>query len=128
MKLTPKKISGMVHYEDEPKASKKSKQSNKLPSDEYKPLFPPMRFQVREYSTYKDPNKKVKVFLEVSVKRLGEDDDEAPVCVFISMYQESEKYTGYLKGKCTYFPLEEIATVIEYLQDTLDTADELNLF
>ena len=90
--------------EQKKEAAPKKKQENKLPPDEYKPMFEPTRFLVRETPSRKDPTKVVKQYIEISVKRF--DDDEALPHVWLQMYQESEFYTGYLKGKSVNLPLE----------------------
>lgn len=128
MKLKPT-IKGMKNL---PKAEEPKKESpapkkteNKLPSDEYKPMFPPMRFLVRETRSYKDPTKVVKQFVELSVKRF--DDDEAMPMVYITMYQESEFYTGYLKGKTVHFPLEMLYDVIDNLTELSEECDKRHI-
>lgn len=104
---------------------KKKKGENKLPSNEYKPLFEPVRLLVKETPSQKDPTKVVKQYVEVSVKRFGDEDDIVnPVCVWISMYQESEFYTGYLKGKSVYFPLEALYEVLDGLNKIDEECDK----
>lgn len=118
MKLKPvkrKELKKSVEVQETPKEPK-GKKPNKLPPDGYTPMFPPVRFLVREYASFKNPSKVVKDYIEISVKRW--DDDEAPACCFMAMFRESEAYTGYLKGKTVYFPIEMFADVIEHLQDT----------
>lgn len=119
MKLKPtiKGMKSLPKAEPQEKKQRKS-QVNKLPSDEYKPMFEPIRFLVRETHSSKDPTKVIKQYIEVSVKRF--DDDEALPFVWLQMYQESEIYTGYLRGKCVYLPLEMLYDLIENLQ----TVDE----
>lgn len=129
MKLKPikrkelKKSVEVAPVQEEPK--KKEKKPNKLPPDGYTPMFPPVRFLVREYSSFKDPMKKVKDYIEISVKRW--DDDEAPACCFMTMYRESEAYTGYLKGKTVHFPIEMFSEVIEKLNDASDECEERHI-
>lgn len=119
MKLKPtiKGMKSLPKAEPQEKKQRKS-QANKLPSDEYKPMFEPIRFLVRETHSSKDPTKVIKQYIEVSVKRF--DDDEALPFVWLQMYQESEIYTGYLRRKCVYLPLEMLYDLIENLQ----TVDE----
>lgn len=130
MKLKPVKrpeLKKKVEF-DKPKEEPRKtggKKANKLPPDGYQPMFPPIRFLVREYPTFKDPTKFNKDYLEISVKRF--DDDEAPACVFIQMYRESETYTGYLRGKCNHFPLEALYEVIEKLQEISDECDKRHI-
>lgn len=116
MKLKPT-IKGMANAKKEEPKKRKS-QENKLPSDEYQPMFPPVRILVRETHSSKDPTKVIKQYVEISVKRF--DDDEALPFVWLQMYQESEFYTGYLKGKTVYFPLEMFYDVL----DALNSIDE----
>lgn len=118
MKLKPviKRIE--TPQEDEPKKVQRKKSENRLPSDEYQPMFPPQRILVREIPSKKDPTKMVKQYVEVSVKRF--DDDAAMPFVWLQMYQESEIYTGYLKGKTVYFPLE----MLYDFKDMIEVIDE----
>lgn len=124
MKLKPvakkeikfKKLS--TPMQDEPKVEepkKKKKQENKLPPDVYHPMFEPIRILVRETPSNKDATKMVKQYLELTVKRY--DDDEALPFVWVQMYQESDFYTGYLKGKTVYLPLEMLYDFIDGLSD-----------
>lgn len=105
----------------EPKQERKQKRES-LPKDEYTPMFPPIRFLVREEPSRKDPTKVVKQYLELSVKRY--DDDAAQPYVWITMYQESEFYTGYLKGKTIYLPLEMLYDLIDNLTELSDECDK----
>ena len=105
----------------EPKQERKQKRES-LPKDEYLPMFPPIRFLVREEPSRKDPTKVVKQYLELSVKRY--DDDAAQPYVWITMYQESEFYTGYLKGKTIYLPLEMLYDLIDNLTELSDECDK----
>ena len=88
-------------------------------------MFPPMRFLVREYPSFKNPEKINRDYIEMSVKRF--DDDEAPACVFVQMYRESEAYTGYLKGKTVHFPISALGDVLENLESVSDKCEELNI-
>lgn len=105
------------------KTTPKKKQENKLPSDEYRPMFPPIRLLVRETRSHKDATKVVKQYLELSVKRFGEDEVNAPM-VYVQMYQESEFYTGYLKGKTIYLPLEFLYDFIDSLTEISEECDK----
>lgn len=114
----PKKVS--------PKSEEPKKRSkNTLPSDEYKPMFPPVRFKVRETPSNKDATKLVKQYVEVSVKRYN--DDTAEPHVWLSMYQESDFYTGYLKGKTVNLPLEMLYDLIDTLNEVSETCDNLKI-
>lgn len=108
----------------EPKQERKQKRES-LPKDEYTPMFPPIRFLVREEPSKKDPTKVVKQYLELSVKRY--DDDAAQPYVWCTMYQESEFYTGYLKGKTVYLPLEMLYDLIDNLTELSDECDKRNI-
>lgn len=127
MKLRPVKRTelkkSVTPQEEHPK--KKEKKENKLPPDGYRPMFPPMRFLVREYPSFKNPEKINRDYIEMSVKRF--DDDEAPACVFVQMYRESEAYTGYLKGKTVHFPISALGDVLENLESVSDKCEELNI-
>lgn len=109
-----------------PQEEKKQRTSNKsLPRDEYTPMFKPIRLLVREEPSKKDPTKVVKQYLELSVKRY--DDDAAQPYVWCTMYQESEFYTGYLKGKTIYLPLEMLYDYIDSLTELSDECDKRNI-
>ena len=127
MKLRPVKRTelkkSVTPQEEQPK--KREKKENKLPPDGYRPMFPPMRFLVREYPSFKNPEKINRDYIEMSVKRF--DDDEAPACVFVQMYRESEAYTGYLKGKTVHFPISALGDVLESLESVSDKCEELNI-
>lgn len=127
MKLRPVKRTelkkSVTPQEEQPK--KREKKENKLPPDGYRPMFPPMRFLVREYPSFKNPEKINRDYIEMSVKRF--DDDEAPACVFVQMYRESEVYTGYLKGKTVHFPISALGDVLENLESVSDKCEELNI-
>lgn len=99
---------------EEKKPRKSSK--NTLPKEGYVPIFEPHRFLVRETASYKDGST-IKQYLEVSVKRIDDDNtDEATPYVWIQMYQESNFYTGYLRGKSVYFPVKALTTLIDVLR------------
>lgn len=119
MKLKPVK---KVVKTEEPKETRKTRKKgeNTLPPDDYTPLFPPIRFLVRE--TPSRHGGVVKQYFELSVKRF--DDDESPVCLWIQMYQESDFYTGYLKGKTVYLPLKSLNTMLEGIEDVFNEVDE----
>lgn len=121
-KLKPVMSEEVVEKKSEVKKTSKSKKGNTLPPDEYKPMFEPSRFLVRETQSTKDPTKVIKQYLELSVKRY--DDDEALPFVWIQMYQESDFYTGYLKGKTVYLPLSVLNDLIEELTDLGEECEE----
>ena len=130
MKLKPTKkgLKNLIKEEvkEEPKkTSKRGKKENSLPSDEYKPMFDPIRFLVRETRSNKDSTKMIKQYVELSVKRFN--DDAAMPYVWISMYQESEFYTGYLKGHTAYLPLEMLYDLIDNLTELSETCDRLKI-
>ena len=125
MKLKPVKKLQKLVLETPKKTTTNKKQESKLPPDEYKPMFEPMRILVRETPSHKDPAKVVKQYLELSVKRY--DDEEALPFVWVQMYQESEFYTGYLKGKTIYLPLEMLYDFIDALNDLSEEADKRHI-
>lgn len=124
MKLKPTKLAKRPTQYEEPKketaTTSKKKTENKLPPDEYKPMFEPTRLLLREIK--KEDGTSTKQYLEISVKRF--DDDEALPFVWMSMYQESPRYTGYLKGKTTHMPLSMLDTVIEALSEISEECDK----
>ena len=123
MKLKP--IKKKLVVEEEVKEPKKKKSSgNKLPSDQYKPLLPPKRILVREFPQ-KNTAKMGKMYVEISVKRYGEDEVNAPE-VYIQMYQETDFYTGYRKGG-SHFPLESLYDIIDLLSELSEECDEHNI-
>lgn len=117
MKLRPVKRKVEAPPPPPPKKERK-KSKNTLPSDEYKPIYEPIRFLVSDKASNKDPEKRVKHYLEVKIVR-SNDEFGLPMCQ-ISTYQESEFYTGYLKGKSITLPVSEIATLTETLSDLED--------
>lgn len=124
MKL--KKIKRLAVEEQKAPEEKKPRKSsaNKLPPDGYTPLFEPKRILVRETHSWKD-NSLIKQYLEISAKRIDDDNkDEATPYVWIQMYQESDFYTGYLKGKTVYLPLEMLYDLIDTLNEFSEECDE----
>ncbi len=107
---------------EEPEVQKTPKKKSKLPKDGYTPLLPPKRFLVREFESLKDPDRIVKHYAEISVKRFDGDVENAP-SVYIQMYQESDFYTGYLKGRCVSVPLSEVYTLIEELENLAEECE-----
>ena len=103
----------------------RKKKTRTLPPDVYYPMFEPIRILVRETPSQKDPSKMVRQYLELSVKRY--DDDEALPFVWIQMYQESEFYTGYMKGKTVYLPLEMLNDLIDGLDDLNEECEERHI-
>lgn len=116
MKLKPT-IKGLSQSQIEEPRHRKHK-DNKLPPDGYRPMFSPIRFLVRETPSKNNINKVVKQYVEISVKRFEDDDDivNEPY-IWLQMYQESEFYTGYLKGKTVYLPLAMLYDLIENLHN-----------
>ena len=110
-------------YHEEPKKKKSS--GNKLPSDSYKPLLPPKRILVREFPQ-KNTAKMGKMYVEISVKRYGEDEVNAPE-VYIQMYQESDFYTGYRKGG-SHFPLELLYDIMDLLSELSEECDKHKIY
>lgn len=102
-----------------------NKKENNLPPDGYTPMFEPLRLLVREMPSQKDHTKVVKQYIELSVKRF--DDDEALPFVWLNMYQESDFYTGYLKGKTVHLPLDVAYDLIEGLSELIEECDKRNI-
>ena len=127
MKLKPIKKKLVVEEpKEEVKEPKKKKSSgNKLPSDTYKPLLPPKRILVREFPQ-KNTTKMGKLYVEISVKRYGEDEVNAPE-VYLQMYQETDFYTGYRKGG-SHFPLESLYDIIDLLTEVSEECDEHHIY
>lgn len=126
MRLKPvKKLQIVAKEEPKKEPVKKNKKANKLPPDEYKPMFPPQRILVKDMPSSKDITKRVKQYLELSVKRF--DDDHAMPHVWIQMYQESDFYTGYLKGKTVYLPLDMLYDLIDGLSDLSEECDKRHI-
>lgn len=88
---------------------KSSKKSTTTTTTEYEA-------EVKKEMLVKDNGKGYKEFLEVSVKRFG---DEGLPYVHLSTRVESEVYNGYKKGKHISFPLE-------FLYDFLDLMNEVD--
>lgn len=126
MKLKPIKKKLVVEEPEEVKEPKKKKSSgNKLPSDTYKPLLPPKRILVREFPQ-KNTTKMGKLYVEISVKRYGEDEVNAPE-VYLQMYQETDFYTGYRKGG-SHFPLESLYDIMDLLSELSEECDEHHIY
>ena len=125
MKLKPIKKKLVVEEPKEVKESKKKSSGNKLPSDSYKPLLPPKRSLVREFPQ-KNTTKMGKLYVEISVKRYGEDEVNAPE-VYLQMYQETDFYTGYRKGG-SHFPLESLYDIIDLLTEVSEECDEHHIY
>lgn len=119
------KVQGMKKTVQTKEAEKPKKEKKSLPSDEYQPMFKPIRFLVREVPSNKDATKMVKQYIELSVKRF--DDDEAQPNLWIQMYQESDFYTGYLKGKCVYLPIEAFGDLLENLDEVDKICEKLGI-
>ena len=119
LKKTPK------GKEKETKEKVSKKKGNTLPPDGYTPMFDPIRILVREMPSQKDHTQVVKQYIELSVKRF--DDDEALPFVWLNMYQESDFYTGYLKGKTVHLPLEVAYDLIEGLSELIEECDKRNI-
>lgn len=127
MKLKPIKKLAVVTEESAPEKKPRKKSENKLPKDGYEPIFKPMRFLVRETRSWKD-NSVIKQYMEISVKRIDDDNkDEATPYVWIQMYQESDFYTGYLKGKTVYLPLEMLYDLVDNLNEVSEECDRRNI-
>lgn len=102
-----------VPKKEEPPKKRKSSEGNqtwKNNPDEYEVLYEPKRVLVSETPSYKGDDI-IRKYVEVSVKRAGEFG--LPT-LFIQEYQESNRYTGYLRGRCVTIPLK-----LETINDTL---------
>ena len=123
MKLKPikRKVEVMTEPTPKPQQTKeRTKKPNTLPDDAYHPIYPPVRWLVRIGESHKgDPFKQ---YMEVAVKR--NDADNGLPYLYISMYQESEFYTGYLKGKTNCIPVSEIPTLAGHLKDLYNEAQK----
>lgn len=127
MKLKPIKKLAVQTVEEKPAKKEQTKTTNKLPKDGYDPMFPPIRFLARETRRWKD-NSVIKQYIEVSVKRFdGDEDDSATPFLWIQMYQESNFYTGYLKGKTCYMPLEMLYELEEHLEEISEECDKRHI-
>lgn len=124
MKLKPvkRKVTPLPVVQKGEEKKPVTRKKSSLPSDEYKPIFEPIRFLVREEPSRKDPTKVVKQYLELSVKRYN--DELGLPYVWCAMYQESEFYTGYLKGHTVYLPLEMLEDLIERLNTLSEECDK----
>ena len=127
MKLKPikKKLVVEEPMEEVKEPKKKKSSGNKLPSDSYKPLLPPKRILVREFKQ-KNTSKMGKLYVEISVKRYGEDDVNAPE-VYLQMYQETDFYTGYRKGG-SHFPLELLYDIMDLLSELSEECDKHQIY
>lgn len=125
MKLKPVKKLVLDTKPEQQNTTPQKKKENKLPPDVYTPMFEPIRILVRETHSTKDPTEVVKQYLELSVKRF--DDDEALPFVWVQMYQESEFYTGYMKGKTVYLPLDSLYDFIDSLSDLGEECEKRNI-
>ena len=125
MKLKPIKKKLVIEEEIKEQPKKRKSGSNKLPSDTYKPLLPPKKILVREFPQ-KNSTERGKLYVEISVKRYGEDFENAPE-VYIQMYQESDFYTGYRKGG-SHFPLECLYDIQDLLTELSEECDEHKIF
>lgn len=130
MRLKPviKRGASQVQMQEEEETIKKERKSsvNTLPPDVYKPMFEPIRFLVRETPSSTDSTKWVRQYLELSVKRSDDGYVNNPM-VYVQMYQESEKYTGYLKGKTVYLPLDMLYDLIDNLTELSEECDRRHI-
>lgn len=108
--------------QEEPKKTAKKSGKSKLPSDKYKPMFEPTRLLVKE--TPRDGDM-IKQYIEFKVQRAN--DEYGLPNVYLQGYQESNRYTGYQKGRTIVFPLEALYEVIDYLNDLSDECDKRHI-
>lgn len=121
MKLRPVKRNVPPPAPAVPPKKERKKNNNTLPLDEYKPIYEPFRFLVSDRPSRRDPESRVKHYLEIKVIRIN-DEEGLPVCQ-VSTYQESNFYTGYLKGKSITLPVSQLATLVEALSDAEDQCE-----
>ena len=128
MKLKPVrlKLGNQVQMQEETRKKERKSSVNTLPPDVYKPMFEPIRFLVRETPSSKDYTKMVRQYLELSVKRSDDDYVNNPM-VYLQMYQESDSYTGYLKGKTVYLPLDMLYDLIDNLTELSEECDRRHI-
>lgn len=96
------------------------KSVKKLPPDIYLPEFKPIRIFIREY--FSKSGSIVKQYLDIYVKRF--DDELGLPYLWIQMYQEAESYTGYLKGKTIYLPLDMLGDLFDSLDMISEECDK----
>ncbi len=113
-----------VSLKEVPKQRKDSEGNAKYKSlsDDYTPEFEPQRILVREYKTQGGDD--VKQYLVGKVQRFA---DLGLPYVFLQLYKESAKYTGFEKGKTVYFPLEMLYDVQDLLTSISETCDRLKI-
>ena len=128
MRLKPviKRGASQVQMQQEETKKERKSSVNTLPPDVYKPMFEPIRFLVRETPSSKDYTKMVRQYLELSVKRSDDDYVNNPM-VYVQMYQESDSYTGYLKGKTVYLPLDMLYDLIDNLTELSEECDRRHI-
>lgn len=113
VKRTTKKATTSTKVEN---STKRTAKKEKLPEAVYHDLVKLPPILVRDYETERGNH--IKKYIIASVRRANDekDDIENPIMVYINMYQESDYYTGYLKGGIS-FPLKEhLATMQEMLE------------
>ena len=90
--------------------------------DTYEPIVvSEKRIQTKDY--YDKNMKLCKQYVEVRVQRDDDDDDLGLPYVVVQMYLESERYTGYMKGRYIKFPLEMLDDFMDTLIDVSETCD-----
>ena len=106
----------MVNKEVAPIQIKPEKISkNNLPSDDYEPIFEPVKVPLREYEGKNgDP---VRQSLIMKIMRNKYDDGK--VYFYATMWQDSESYTGFMKGKTILFPIGRLDDVIGYMCEVI---------
>lgn len=111
------KVSKGTKVDEGAKAGKGARGTNDVsPKSSKKSTATEYEAEVKKEMLVKDNGKGYKEFLEVSVKRFG---DEGLPYVHFSTRVESEVYNGYKKGKHISFPLE-------FLYDFLDLMNEVD--
>lgn len=97
----------------EPEKKPRKSNENNLPSGKYEPIYLPQQWLIRDYETVH--GSRVRQFLEVTVKR--NDSDFGLPYIYLAVWQDSERYTGYLKGKSTSLPVSEVPMLQSILKD-----------
>lgn len=105
-------------------ADKKSKKKNSLPPDEYEPIFEPVKIKVREYTSQKSGEK---IIQSLVMKVMRNNYDDGRIYFYITMFQDSESYTGYMKGKTVYFPITKLDDTIGLMCEAIRKCEESGL-
>ena len=108
----------------EKSSEKKSGRKNSLPPDEYEPIFEPLKVKLREYTSEKS-GEKVEQYLIMKVMRNNYDNGK--VYFYMTMWQDSKSYTGFMKGKTVFFPVTRLDDVIGFMCQAINDCETVNL-